>query len=212
MKKVVISLLLIGSLIFLSGCTDTNTDSYQFKKEYEALNNKKDENGKKYLKMKLTNTDIIQYSNEEEILELLNGKTGIIYMGHADCQECRSTVPVLLQTAKKNKLNKIYYLDISKIRDEKKLENDSIKTVKKGTEGYKKLVTRLYDFLDTYEGLHDISEKRIYGPLIIAVKEGQISSVHKNTVNSQYDFTKEMTEEEKKGLQQIYTDMIKSIK
>lgn len=214
MKKIGIIILVLSSLIFLSSCGQkTSSDAVKFKKEYEKYNGQKDSKGNHYPKLEISKNNIVEYIDAKEALNILNSKTGIIYMGFPTCPWCRNALPVLLDAAKESNLAKIYYLDVENIRDEKKLEKDGkIKTIKEGTKEYQDLLVRMYDFLNPYEDLQDISIKRIYVPLIVSVKDGKILKTHMSTVDSQSNPYEKMTEEQKKELKKIYVDMMKDVK
>ncbi len=117
------------------------SDAIKFTKEYSlvSINN------------------VFVYRNIDEIINILNNGTGIIYLGFPDCKWCQAYVPMLNQVAIENNLSKIYYFNIYEDR-----KNNSIK--------YKEIVDLLQDYLQ-YD---DEGNKRIYVPAIIAVKNGEI--------------------------------------
>ena len=117
------------------------SDAIKFTKEYSlvSINN------------------VFVYRNIDEIINILNNGTGIIYLGFPDCKWCQAYVPMLNQVAIENNLSKIYYFNIYEDR-----KNNSTK--------YKEIVDLLQDYLQ-YD---DEGNKRIYVPAIIAVKNGEI--------------------------------------
>ena len=154
--------------------TITN-DSLKFKEEYEGLNGKDNGNGKNYLSIDIKSYNPISYSNYEEIFDILDKGTGVIYLGFPECPWCRNLVPVLVDSALEEKVSPIYYLNISSDRNTLSLtKKGKIKTEKKGTEDYLKLVDILKDYLPVYDGLKDDSIKRIYLPTVIFVKDGKV--------------------------------------
>ena len=78
--------------------TITN-DSLKFKEEYENLNGKDNGNGKNYLSIDIKSYNPISYSNYEEIFDILDKGTGVIYLGFPECPWCRNLVPVLVDSA-----------------------------------------------------------------------------------------------------------------
>ena len=92
--------------------TITN-DSLKFKEEYENLNGKDNGNGKNYLSIDIKSYNPISYSNYEEIFDILDKGTGVIYLGFPECPWCRNLVPVLVDSALEEKVSPIYYLNIS---------------------------------------------------------------------------------------------------
>lgn len=210
MKK---HLIIIILLVLVCGCSNTKytKDELKFKKEYEKVNNQKQEE-KTALELNISKDNNIVYKNAKEIIAILKNKTGIIYLGFPECPWCRNAVPVLIKTTKEMNYNKIYYFNALSIRDTKELDKDgNIKTTKEGTEEYYEMVDLLKDKLDTYQGLGDDSLKRIYFPTVIFVKNGKIMSLHSATVSSQKDPFKKLSTKQEKELSNIYKKGIKQI-
>lgn len=214
MKKsiivIVIAVLSISTILFLNLNKKEVSDQIKFKQEYESLNGKYDEERKHdYVTVDIKEDNKIKYATYDEIVSILNGKTGIIYLGFKECPWCRNAIPVLIDAADELQIDTIYYYDALPIRDKKTLnENGEIVVEKEGAEEYKKLVELMYDFLPPYKELNDESIKRIYFPTVVFVKDGEIVKLHKATVESQKDPYKELTEEERLELKQIYSDGI----
>lgn len=143
-KKLLITIsVLFVSLLF--GCTkekiDNETDALKFAKEYT----------------KLTSDNYFVYKNKEEIIKILEHGTGLVFIGFPECPWCQAYAPILNEVADIEGLEKIYYYNILEDR-------------KNNTEGYKKIVNILQDYL-RYDGE---GNKRIYVPSVIAVVEGEI--------------------------------------
>ena len=66
-----------------------SNDANKFKEEYEVYN-------KKYIKLSIDKNNPIKYKSEGDILDIIKNKTGIIYLGHPDSNECRNAINVLL--------------------------------------------------------------------------------------------------------------------
>lgn len=118
---VVIILVIMGYFMFSKkddgpSYTITN-DSLKFKEEYESLNGKDNGNGKNYLSIDIKSYNPISYSNYEEIFDILDKGTGVIYLGFPECPWCRNLVPVLVDSALEEKVSPIYYLNISSDRN-----------------------------------------------------------------------------------------------
>lgn len=210
---VVIILVIMGYFMFSKkddgpSYTITN-DSLKFKEEYESLNGKDNGNGKNYLSIDIKSYNPISYSNYEEIFDILDKGTGVIYLGFPECPWCRNLVPVLVDSALEEKVSPIYYLNISGDRNTLSLtKKGKIKTKKKGTEDYLKLVDILKDYLPVYDGLKDDSIKRIYLPTVIFVKDGKVlgleetlESYSKRVEGNPY---LEMNDSEKEELSNIF--------
>lgn len=205
MKKTVIVgivlLLTIGTIFLIK------KPENKFKKEYESLNGQKNESGKEYKKISISNDNPVVYSTYEEIFKVLDG-TGIIYFGFPECPWCRNAVPVLLDAAKETGLDKIYYLNNLEDRDILSLKDGSIITEKESTKDYKKLLDKLKDVVSVYEGLEDESIKRIYFPTVVAVKNGKIISYIEGTVDSQTDPYISLNGKQKEELKEKYIEAI----
>lgn len=177
------------------------TDALKFKEEYEAYNNQVNEdNNKIYPSMSVSENNPMYYASYEEIYKVLKG-TGVIYLGYPKCPWCRNLVPTLIEAAKKVNIGKIYYMNLYEERNTLSLDKDgNIVVEKEGTEGYTTLVEKLYDVLPVYEGLNNDTRRRIYVPLVIFVKDGEIIGTHSGTVDSQEDPYIELTEKQKSEL------------
>ena len=193
--KIVVLLLvfiIIGVALYFV-LENINSDEIKFKKEYESLNQKKNDAGKTYVEIKVPKNNNVEYLTLKEVMEFLDHKTGILYFGFPECPWCRNAVPVLIDAAKEKDVN-IYYYNALPIRDIKQLdEKGNIITTKKGTKDYYKLVDKLKDFLPAYDGLNDESIKRLYFPTVFFIKEGKILDAHEGTVDSQKDPYKVLT-------------------
>lgn len=219
MKKLLVIIVVLISIFTVSGCTRNNSDALKFKEEYEALNNSTMGNTKyEYPTVNVDKDNPIKYADVGSLLEVLNNGTGIIYLGYPDCPWCRNVVPVLLECAKELEIEDIYYMNMKDERDLIKVKEDgSLEVVKEGTEGYKKLLTRLDVILDEYT-LTDVhgntvsaNEKRIYVPLVIFVKDGEIVGYHVDTVKSQTNPLEPLNEEQKNELMDIYINYMHKV-
>ncbi len=216
MKKVVTILTTIVLVIGITSCTkkeSKQTEALKFKQEYESLNNQKKSSGNgNYSAIEIPEDNAIVYSNVEEILSILEDKTGVIYFGYAECPWCRLAVPVLLNTANMVGIDKIYYLDVKDMRDSKKLdENGTIVTEKEGSAEYKDLLKALDSILPVYKDLNDETLKRIYVPMVLFVQNGEILGFHEGTVDSQTDPNVLLTSDQEKELSSIYSDYMHKI-
>jgi thiol-disulfide isomerase/thioredoxin len=214
-KNIIINLFLLFLLITVTGCFNKKvedkqlSDAEKFKEEYETLNGQENSNNQKYLEINIDEKNPIKYSSADEIVDVIENKTGIIYLGYPECPWCRNAVPVLLEAAKQIGIDTIYYLNMHDIRDKKSLDDDgNIIIEEEGTEDYKKLLEALGDNASIYEGLNDDSIKRIYVPLVIFVKDGKIIKTHESTVESQEDPYVSLDESQTKELLSIYKDAI----
>lgn len=146
-KKVVILLgvvlvIALGVLgyLYLNKEKNTNVDGKRFAEEYTSV----------------TEDNVFVYRNIDEIINILEHGTGVVYLGFPECPWCTAYVPYLNEVAQDNDVEKVYYYNILNDRKE---NNDN----------YKKLVDILKDYLKFDEE----GNKRIYAPSVIAVKNGE---------------------------------------
>ncbi len=197
---------------------NSQTDGIKFKEEYEKLNGKKNDQGKKYRKITIDSKNKMVYKTTEEVLNLIDKKKSfVLYFGFDTCPWCRSVVPTLASISKE--LNQeVYYIDVKDIRDTFELDDDNKpKLVKKGSKDYSKLLEKLEPVLEDYT-LTDsdnneikVGEKRIYAPSIVSVIDGKAKELTTGISDKQTDgymkLTKEMEKETynkiKKVLKQV---------
>lgn len=136
-------LLLIASLVvyFVFIKKDNNTDNIKFSKEYTSV----------------SRDNVFVYRSKDEIINILEHGTGIVYFGYPECPWCMAYVPLLNEIAKNEGIEKIYYYNIREDR-------------KNNTEFYQKVVSILNDYLNYDEE----GKKRIFVPNVTFVKEGKI--------------------------------------
>ena len=197
---------------------NSQTDGIKFKEEYEKLNGKKNDQGKKYREITIDSKNKMVYKTTEEVLNLIDKKKSfVLYFGFDTCPWCRSVVPTLASISKE--LNQeVYYIDVKDIRDTFELDDDNKpKLVKKGSKDYSKLLEKLEPVLEDYT-LTDsdnneikVGEKRIYAPRIVSVIDGKAKELTTGISDKQTDgymkLTKEMEKETynkiKKVLKQV---------
>lgn len=185
---------------------NSQTDGIKFKEEYEKLNGKKNDQGKKYREITIDSKNKMVYKTTEEVLNLIDKKKSfVLYFGFDTCPWCRSVVPTLASISKE--LNQeVYYIDVKDIRDTFELDDDNKpKLVKKGSKDYSKLLKKLEPVLEDYT-LTDsdnneikVGEKRIYAPSIVSVIDGKAKELTTGISDKQTDgymkLTKEMEKE-----------------
>ncbi len=184
---------------------NSQTDGIKFKEEYEKLNGKKNDQGKKYREITIDSKNKIVYKTTEEVLELIDKKKSfVLYFGFDTCPWCRSVVPTLASISKE--LNQeVYYIDVKDIRDTFELDDDNKpKLVKKGSKDYSRLLEKLEPVLEDYT-LTDsdnneikVGEKRIYAPSIVSVIDGKAKELTTGISDKQTDGYMKLTKEMKK--------------
>lgn len=185
---------------------NSQIDGIKFKEEYEKLNGKKNDQGKKYREITIDSKNKMVYKTTEEVLNLIDKKKSfVLYFGFDTCPWCRSVVPTLASISKE--LNqKVYYIDVKDIRDTYELDDDNKpKLVKKGSKDYSKLLEKLepvledYTLTDSDNNKIEVGEKRIYAPNIISVINGEAKELTTGISDKQTEgymkLTKEMEKE-----------------
>lgn len=207
----VLCLILVSVLMFINKDNkkekETNEYALKFKEEYEQFNNKKNSRGQEYLNLTISEDNPIMYSNYNEIINIIDSKTGVIYFGFPECPWCRNAVSVLLESAKYNGVEEIYYLNIQDMRDQYEVRDNELVKTKEAGEGYYELLEALDEILEDYI-VSDINTgvKRLYAPTVVFVKNGEIIGHHVATVDLNENQTKydPLTKEQFNQLKDIY--------
>lgn len=177
--------LLLTFLLIITGCNevkvekikdDIKTDSIRFYEDYKSV----------------SKDNIYEYATYYNILNSINNKTEIIYLGFPTSPWCKELVPILNEVAKENNIKRILYYNFKEIRASNAKE-------------YQELVALLNDYIKVY----DDEEKQIYAPSVIFVKDGKIIKVHEGTLSSHNAIERKMTEEEITELKNILFSYIK---
>ena len=198
---------------------NSQTDGIKFKEEYEKLNGKKNDQGKKYREITIDSKNKIVYKTTEEVLDLIDKKKSfVLYFGFDTCPWCRSVVPTLASISKE--LNQeVYYIDVKDIRDTFELDDDNKpKLVKKGSKDYSKLLEKLEPVLEDYT-LTDsdnneikVGEKRIYAPSIVSVIDGKAKELTTGISDKQTDGYMKLTKEMEKETYNKIKKVLKQVK
>lgn len=198
MKKVWTLILTSILLMTCIGCgklnlnnpVDTNSDAYQFKQDYESYN--EEENA---IVVNIDSNNPIKYATVDETFQLLEEKTGILYLGFPTCPWCRNMIESLIAAAKEEDIEQIYYFNPRTVKAEQPEQYDNLKMM-------------LSDYLATNAD----GEKTLYVPDVYFIKDGTIIGHHLGTLETQQDPYVILTETEKEQLKNIYIDYIKQIK
>ena len=183
MKRKMLIITLILSVLLLTSCKgkETISDSKKFASEYTQV--------QEY--------NVFTYRSEDEIIKILEHGTGIVYLGFPECPWCQAYVPILNEVADIEGLDKVYYYNILKDRQD-------------NTEFYQKLVSILSDNLRYDEE----GNKRIYVPAVISVVEGKITGLDDESSYDTLGFNDPKdywTEERIKNLKLKLTNMISPV-
>ena len=184
---VAIIVILIGVVVFLlvrdnneENVEATPTDAEKFAEEYS----------------KISDDNVFVYASIDEILEVLDGGSGIVYLGFPECQWCGAYVPYLNEVAKDVGISEILYYNIREDRSN-------------NTENYQKIV----ELLDGYLTNDEEGNPRIYVPAVIFVNNGTIVGFDDETSLDTGGFTNPddyWTEEEVNDLKSRLTSYMQS--
>lgn len=207
MKKFLIFILLLVTVVTLSGCdTSNSTDNYQdaskFKNDYESLNGQ-DNNGKTIRTVNISENNPFVYKEASDIVKMINDKESfIVYFGFAKCPWCRSIIETLVEVADDYDVDTIYYVDVLEIRDILKLDDtNEIVTDREGSKYYMKLIKLLdnvlsdYNLTDAEGNTVSTGEKRIYAPNVVSVVDGEATLLETGISDSQKDGYQELTDD-----------------
>lgn len=181
MKKILSTLLLVSLLV---GCSAKMTP-IQYTNSAELTTAKADMSG--YLLLEDTDHLFSKLSMEQAMKFFDEKGTGIIYLGYAECPWCNRAVPVLNDVAHIAQAP-VYYIDVT----------DSI------NDDFQE------DFVSGYLS-SVLTDGKLYVPLVIAVKDGEIVSSHLSVLSDYDDYTKDMTDAQIKKLKTVYYDMFKQL-
>lgn len=167
----IIIVILIGVIIFLLVGNNKEeetvlSDAARFSQEYTLV----DENNK------------FVYADIDEVIDILEDGTGIVYLGFPECKWCQQYVVYLNELAEDRNISQIMYYNIRQDRQD-------------NTEDYQTIVNLLKDYLtDDEEG-----NPRIYVPAVIFMSNGEIIGFDDETAydtNGYDDPSEYWTEEE----------------
>ena len=181
MKKLVVVLLTF--LLILTGCNtikvtkvedDINTDAIRFSEEYNLEDN----------------NNVFEYSTYDNVIDILNNGTGLLFLGYNENPESILVSDVLNKISEENNIKKIIYYNSKNIT-----LNNTIET--------KELLTLLDKFL--FEEEMKDEDKMLLVPLVISVKDGNIIGVynHKSNIDNINLSLEEEKEEIKSNLLKI---------
>lgn len=184
---IAIIVILIGVVVFLlvrdnneENVEATPTDAEKFAEEYPSM----------------PDDNVFTYATVDEIIDVLDGGSGIVYLGFPECQWCEAYVPYLNEVAKDVGISEILYYNIREDRS-----NNS--------ENYQRIV----ELLDGYLQNDEDGNPRIYVPAVIFVNNGTMVGFDDETSLDTGGFTNPddyWTEEEVNDLKSRLTSYMQS--
>lgn len=213
----VLIVILIVAVIVLS--LSGSKDALKFKSEYEKLNGVEVSNGNVYQTMKIDRRNKVKYATLDEARDFLVNETGLIYFGMPECPWCRGVIPTLFEEVKKSSLKNILYVDVKDLRNTYSIVDDKPVETKKASQAYYDILSILDKYLDNYkvqddDGVeHVLQEKRLYVPMVVAVREGKVVDAHIGSVdlNSSQTPYDELSAVQKSELSIIFNRLIDSL-
>lgn len=160
LTSVIVVVLILGIVvtkIILDNKETKKVDGEKFAKEYTEVDS----------------NNVFVYRDIDEIINILEHGTGIVYLGFPECPWCQSYVKYLNEVATDMGVEEIYYYDILEDRQE-------------NTDNYLKIV----DLINEYLQYDKEGKKRIYVPSVITLKKGEIIGFDDETAWDTKGFTK----------------------
>ena len=222
MKRIVVLLLVVvTSLGVVTGCSKNK--ALDFKNEYESLNGKTNKSGKEHRSVTIPKDNPYEKVSPKKIVEMIDNKeTFYVYFGDKLCPWCRSVIEKSCEVAKKNGIEKIYYVDIwdddgnEIFRDKYKLEDGKVTKVSDGTEEYYRLLKEFEQLLSYYTltddggNKFDVGEKRIFAPNYIYVDKGKpimlVEGISEKQKDSREKLTEDMLKDEEDQFNSLFTN------
>lgn len=215
--------LVIAIVLILTGCSGNDfietesvvqiekNDALKFENDYESLNGvETSTKGVNYRFIDIPSDNPIKYIRLDKVVEKIENKESfILYVGFSSCPWCRSIIPYVLEEAKKNDIDVIYYINIrpdgsreSDLRGYYKLdENNNVVRDVSADSNYHYILNTLDKYLSPYtlkdKNNNEIptGEKRLYAPSLIAYKNGEAVLLDECISDKQNDPYQELTDE-----------------
>lgn len=231
---IVIGCLLVAGSLFLLNREENNVteDMLRFKEEYEALNGQENAAGTHTLQtITIPEFNLIRYATPEEILEIAESGTGLIYFGFPQCPWCRQMTPLLIDVALDMGVDVIHYLDLlnpTSIRTTWELQDGIPVMTNPGHARYQDLLVAFSSILeplplnpfhltDADGNRVNTEELRIFVPTVVAIRNGEIVAHHIYTLESSFPGNPYgnqwnlLTAEETEELRAIYENVIRAL-
>jgi len=202
-KKILLLIVSVLLVTVVTGCSLFKNDKPTEKTDAEKFGEEYTEVGK---------DNLYVYRNFDQIINILEKGTGIVYIGFPECPWCQRYSKYLNEVATDLGIEKIYYYNILQDRMandevvEKGIDNVSEETKIK-SDNYLKIVALIEEYLQNNEE----GNKRVYVPSVIALKKGEIVGFDDETAWDTKGFKSPdeyWTEDEVKDLKEKLETMI----
>ena len=188
---IVIIGVLIGVLFFITTDDSNNLytkDEINFNDEYEKLNGYAVSEDYILKSIDIETDNNVKYVSDNEIIDLMKNGTNIIYFGWADCNWCRTLIPVLLEVLKENNIDTLYYYDFKSLRNSYENKDEEKSKI------YEEIINIIGDDISTTfdENSARSGEKKILAPTVVFIKNNNYVGLHFKTVDSQEKSTDDL--------------------
>ena len=182
--------------------------SKMFKNEYEQYNNIAYDEEHELINLEVPLDVDVNYISGLDAASFLKKGTGVLFFCVPTNQSCRNAIPVLLEVAKENKVDKINYINIENFQNTYEVVNGTLTKTVEEQEGYYDVLKALDSVIENKYIVNDIdtNEKRILSPTFIFVKNGEIIGTHFDLVelNENQTIFDELTKKQVKDLKQKF--------
>lgn len=162
------------------------------------------------------NDNVYKKISASDAINLIQNKTGIIYIGYKECPWCQKLVPLLNEVAKEDEIENIYYIDNFYNMRPDKNENPE------DEEEYNKLVNLLGDkIVEMKSKENEFNIIRV--PLVLFIKNGKIVDYHKGTYEghtlkekidengNKTKYLEELTKTQKQEIKNVLDEKIRKV-
>ena len=152
------------------------TDAILFKIEHETLNNMPSTHNEEFIFQEMYIPEINPFvlAEWDEINDLIENGTGVVFLSFPNCPWCRSFIPVLIDAAVDFGVTEILYRNILDCRNILTLEDGVLTESREGQPGYYRLLELLDQHAPVYDGLEDDTIRRVFVPALIFVEDGEV--------------------------------------
>ena len=209
--SVILIVLVMVSVLFSMKKDDVTVtyteDEIKFKDEYEKVNGMELSSDYVLKNITIPNDNNVVYLSDNNIVEKLTKGTNVIYFGWADCNWCRTALPVLLDTLKENNIDTLYYYDFKSLRNAYENGDEEKSKI------YENIISIIGNDINTYfdEDSSRKDMKKMLVPTVVFIKNGDYIGLHFKTVDSQVNSTDELNKEQVLELKHSYQSLIDQI-
>ncbi len=227
-KKLYIGLTIIITITIVGLCiyaimnnekaeVKVENDTQTFIDIYEGLNGKEDEYREtNYLSINIDKNAEIFIKSDEEIVDIIENESALIYFGFEDCPWCRNMIGTLTKVAAEEDYP-LYYVDIKEIRNSYSVVDGEVVETKEGSAAYYEILALLDEHLSEYiisdeeDKEYDTETKRVYAPNVVGINNGEVVDFLAPGEEYLGDPYEDLTEEQEKNLSDRYNEMLDKI-